>query len=239
MAGHLLDYHTLASLRREHPGWRLLAADHAPLVISVLNRNFVLPNNRTLARETLIARVEDELFLLRGQLGDDAFPRSAAHYVDEWAGDDKGWLRKYYPPGTDEPHYDITPATERVIDWITQLQARHFIGTESRVLTVLELLRQMTEGTELNPEARIADLQRRKTEIENEIGRVRDGQILLMDATQVKERFLQMADTARSILSDFRDVDQNFRDLDRTVRERVATSDEARGALLDVIFNDR
>jgi hypothetical protein len=31
-----LDYHTLDTLRRDHPAWRLLRADHAPLVISVL-----------------------------------------------------------------------------------------------------------------------------------------------------------------------------------------------------------
>lgn len=239
MADQTLDYHTLATLRREHPAWRLLAADHAPLIVSVLNRHFVQPNVRTFAREDLIGRVDDDLFHLRDQLGADAFPRSAAQYLDEWAADDKGWLRKYYVPGTDDPHYDITPATEKVIDWLTQLQIRHFVGTESRVLTVFELLRQMTQGTEHNPDARVADLERRKVEIESQITRIRDGQLLLMEPTQVKERFLQMAATARSILSDFRDVEQNFRDLDRTVRERIATSDEARGVLLDAIFNDR
>lgn len=239
MPDQSLDYHTLTTLRREHSAWRLLAADHAPLVISVLNRYFVLPNVRTLARADLIARVDDDLFHLRDQLGADSFPRSAAQYLDEWAADDKGWLRKYYVPGTDDPHYDITPATEKVIDWLSQLQVRHFVGTESRVRTVFELLRQMTQGTELNPDARVADLERRKSEIDSQIRRIRDGQLLLMDPTQVKERFLQMAVTARSILSDFRDVEQNFRDLDRTVRERIATSDEARGVLLDAIFNDR
>jgi hypothetical protein len=234
-----LDYHTLDTLRRDHPAWRLLRADHAPLVISVLYRHFVLPNVRTFAREDLIARVDDELFHLREQLGPDTFPRTAAQYLDEWAADDKGWLRKYYVPGTDDPHFDITPATERVIDWLAQLQVRHFVGTESRLFTVFELLRQMTQGSELNPDARVADLERRKAEIDAQIQRIRDGQGLLLDSTQVRERFLQMAATARSILSDFRDVDQNFRDLDRTVRERIATSEDARGALLDGIFTDR
>jgi hypothetical protein len=60
-----------------------------------------------------------------------------------------------------------------------------------------------------------------------------------MDPTQVKDRFLQMAATARGLLADFRDVEQNFRELDRSVRERIATWDESRGALLDAIFDDR
>ncbi|CAN5149435.1 DUF3375 domain-containing protein [soil metagenome] len=239
MLGHPLDFDSISILRRDHPAWRLLRADHAALIISLLHKYFVQPNVRTLGREDLIARVDDELFQLRERLGDDQFPRSAAQYLDEWAGDDKGWLRKYYPPGTDEPHYDITPATEKIIDWIGQLRAQHFVGTESRLLTVFELLRQMSEGTEPDPDMRIADLERRKADIETQIQRIRGGQFLLMDPTQVRERFLQMSETARSILSDFREVDQNFRDLDRTVREQIATSDEDRGKLLDTIFSDR
>lgn len=35
-----LDYATLDALRRQHPAWRLLAAEHAPLVASFLHRAF-------------------------------------------------------------------------------------------------------------------------------------------------------------------------------------------------------
>ncbi len=234
-----LEYDTLVALRREHPGWKLLAADHAPLVVSVLYRHFVQPNVRALPRNELISRLDDELFRLNEELGERAFSQSAAHYLDDWAADGKGWLRKYYPLGTDEPHYDVSPATEKVIDWIAQLGERHFVGTESRLLTVFELLRQMAEGTQLDADARIADLEKRRDRHDEEIRRIREGHVSLMDPTQVKDRFLQMAGTARGLLSDFRDVEQNFRDLDRSVREQITTWDEGRGALLDVIFGDR
>ena len=234
-----LDYHALVALRRQHPAWRLVTADHAPLIISVLYRHFIQPNTRTISRVDLVARVDDDLFELREILGENEFPRSAAQYLDEWAADEKGWLRKYYPPGADDPTYDLTPATERAITWIVSLEQRQFIGTESRVLTVIELLRQLTQGTELDPAARIAELERRKAAIDADIARIRDGQLMLLDPTQIKERFLQMAGTAREILSDFREVEQNFRELDRVVRERIATSNEARGALLDAVFSDR
>src|SRR2546423_13371134 len=29
-----------------------------------------------------------------------------------------GWLRKYYPPDSDEPHFDVTPGAERAIEWL-------------------------------------------------------------------------------------------------------------------------
>ena len=47
-----LDYATLEMQRRQHPAWRLLAADSAPLVASFLHRVFVVPNVRVPAPET-------------------------------------------------------------------------------------------------------------------------------------------------------------------------------------------
>src|ERR1019366_7693757 len=46
---------------------------------------------------------------LREKLGEEAFPKRADQYLDDWAADARGWLRKYYPPASDEAHYDLTP----------------------------------------------------------------------------------------------------------------------------------
>src|ERR1017187_10329092 len=60
-----MDFQTLDALRRRHPAWRLLVADSAPLVASFLHRSFVEPNVRTLARQELVAKLDDYLFHLR------------------------------------------------------------------------------------------------------------------------------------------------------------------------------
>jgi flagellar motility protein MotE (MotC chaperone) len=234
-----MDYRTLNTLRQKHPAWRLLAADHAPLIVSFLHDTFVRPNVRTLPQPELASRLDDYLYSLRADLGEDAFPKEAASYLDNWASDEHAWLRKYYPTNSDEPHFDITPATEKAIDWLTSLSQRQFVGTESRLMTVFELLHQLVEGTEKDPWARIAELERRKNEIDSEIDRIRKGHPYVLDATRVKERFLQIALTARGLLSDFREVEQNFRNLDRAVRERIATWEGGKGVLLEEIFGDR
>ncbi|HEU4777339.1 MAG TPA: DUF3375 domain-containing protein, partial [Telluria sp.] len=114
-----------------------------------------------------------------------------------------------------------------------------FIGTESRLMTVFDLLRQIVDGTELNPRTRIAELQKRKAEIDAEIQQIQAGRLDMMDPTQIRERFLQMAGTARELLSDFRAVDQNLRSLDRAVRERIATWEGRKGELLQDMFGRR
>ena len=55
----------------------------------------------------------------------------------------------------------------------------------------------------------------------------------------MRERFLQMAATARELLSDFRALDQNFRSLDRSVREQIATWEGGKGELLQQVFGWR
>lgn len=234
-----MEYRTLVTLRQKHPAWRLLVADHAPLIIGFLHEAFIRPNIRTLHQTEITSRLDDYLYSLRTDLDNDEFPKTAAHYLNAWASDEHAWLRKYYAPDSDEPHFDITPATERAIDWLASLEQRRFVGTESRLMTIFELLRQLAEGTETDPWARITELERRKTEIEAEIRRIQEGHLYLLDSTRIKERFLQIAATARELLSDFREVEQNFRDLDRAVRERIAMWEGGKAVLLEVIFGER
>ena len=226
-----MDYRTLDTLRHKHPAWRLLVADHAPLIVSFLHDTFVRPNIRTLAQPDIASRLDDFLYTLRLELGDNVFPREASLYLENWASDEHGWLRKYYPANSDIPHFDITPATERAIDWLASLGQRQFVGTESRLMMVFELLHQLVEGTEKDPWARIGELERRRSEIDSEIDRIRKGHPYVLDATRIKERFVQLSTTARGLLSDFREVEQNFRDLDRAVRERIATFEGGKGSL--------
>lgn len=229
----------LEALRRDHPAWRLLCAQHAPLVAGFLHRVFIEPNMRTVSQADLVEALEDELFVLREQLGAGAFPGTAAGYLDEWADNDKGWLRKFYPVGTDEPHFDLTPATEKALSWLESLVERSFVGTESRLLTLFDLLRQMSEGSQADPEVRIAELEKRRDAIDAEVARIRAGEMAMLDDTALRDRFQQFLWLARELLSDFREVEDNFRGLDRRVRERIALWDGAKGALLEEIMGER
>src|SRR5438552_1761007 len=83
------------------------------------------------------------------------------------------------PLGGDEPLFDLTPSAEKAIDWLVGLRQRQFVATESRLLTVFELLRQIVEGTERDPGARLAELEKRRSQIENEIRRIEDGDVAL------------------------------------------------------------
>jgi hypothetical protein len=101
----LLDYKTLEALRQNHPAWRLLASQHASLIVSFLQQIFVSKNVRVIDQADLVEALEDQLFQLREQCGEALFPRSAMDYLDDWAAPEKGWLRKFYRQDSDEVQY--------------------------------------------------------------------------------------------------------------------------------------
>ncbi len=234
-----LHYDEIARLRTQHPAWALLRSNNAALVLSFLGSVFVDGNASDLPASILAAQLDDELYALNGRLGESAFPKSAAAYLDDWADPDRGWLRKYYPPGSDEAHFDLAPAVEKALSWVRDLPARDFIGTESRLHTVFELLRQMVFGADDDPERRLAELRRRRSEVDEEIARVESGEITLLDSVGQRDRYQQFARTARELLADFREVEENFRRLDRSLREQIAGWSGSKGALLDEALGSR
>lgn len=233
-----MNHDHLQTLRRNHPAWRLLAADSAALVVGFLQHCFIEPNVRVLPEQDLSARLDDYLYHLR-ERGERAYPRAAMDYLRDWADDSRGWLRRYYPPDSDEAHYDLTPGAEQAIQWLAGLEQRQFVGAESRLKLVFDLLEQIERGSETDPEVRIDELRRRQHALEAEIEEIRAGRMAFMDDTQLRERFFQVRDTARALLADFRQVEQNFRELDRQLRERIATWGGSRGEVLAEVFGQR
>ncbi|MCP4702736.1 MAG: DUF3375 domain-containing protein [Gammaproteobacteria bacterium] len=229
----------LEKLKKLHPAWRLLSADHAPLIISFLYSKFIKPNRRAIPWSELMSYLDDYLYPLRETYGEDKYPKSAREYLEDWSSDAKvPFISKRYTGG-DDPECDLTPATEKAIEWLRGLEQKRFIGTESRLLSMFQLLQEIVSKTEQDPQRRILELERQKQSIEKEIHQVRNGSFSSLDETQIKERFYQLEETARKLLADFRQVEENFRALDTETRERIATSEKTKGDLLDEIFSEQ
>ncbi len=233
-----MEFEFLRLLREKNPAWRLLAADQGPFIAAFLYKEFIAVNKRGVAEQELIERLDSFIYQLNQGGRKDLFVRSGREYLESWT-NEQGWLRKFYKQGQDEICFDLTSMAQKAIEWLVNLQEPEFIGTESRLITVFDLLQQIAAGAETDPELRLAELKRRRAELDAEISRVENGQVDLLNDTQIKERFWQAMTTAREIIADFRAVEQNFRMLDREMRERIATWTEGKGALLELIFNEQ
>ncbi len=233
----MLTYDDLSDLRERHAAWRLLRAQHAPLILAFLGRVFVEDNTRTLPQSDLASLLDDELYALRHVHGDDALPQSPTAYLADWT--TAGWLRMYYPPDSDDPHVEATPALERAVAWVEGLAERAFIGTESRLATLVDLLTQIVYGSETDPKRRLAQLHAERARLDEEIARAEQGQLDVLGETAQRERYQQFAALARELLADFREVEAKFRGLDRGMRQQIAAWDGSKGELLDEVLGDR
>jgi hypothetical protein len=234
-----MKYDEIDELRTHHPAWALLRSHNAALVLSFLGRVFVDRNAGDAAASALASELDEELYALNQRLGEDRFPKPASEYLDDWASPDRGWLRKFYPPGSDEARFDVVPAVEKALRWVDDLRTREFIGTESRLNTIFELLRQMVFGAENDPDRRLVELRRRRAELDEEIARAERGEVMVLDPVSQRDRYQQFSRTARELLSDFREVEENFRRLDRNLRQQIAGWNGSKGALLDEALGSR
>lgn len=235
-----MEHDEIEVLRESHPAWRLLRAGNAALVLSFLGRFFVEDNHGAVSSTELAAALDDQLHALNLSDPDHPhYPRPASDYLQDWAATESGWLRRFYPSGSDEVHYEATSDLEKAYAWVTGLRARSFVGTASRLETVFGLLRQIVHGSESDPDARLAELHRRRGELDAEIARAEAGEVAVLDPTALRERYQQFAGTARELLSDFREVEENFRSLDRGAREQIASWDGGKGELLAELVGHR
>src|SRR5699024_9499085 len=218
-----------------HPAWRLLRARNAPLILAFLGSHFVHDNQGATPAGQLASALDDFMY----SLDRDQTAMSAVDYLDDWSSAEAGWLRRFYPASSDEVHYDATPDFEKAYSWVSGLISRPFIGTESRLQTVVALLREIAHGSETDPQARLAELERQRDQIDAQIADVKAGRVETLEPSALRERYHQASSTARELLSDFREVEANFRALDRDVRQKIAAWDGSKGDLISELVASR
>ena len=233
-----MELDELERLSERHPAWRVLRAHNAPLILSFLGSRFIDDNRGAVPLGELVSALDDELFAVH-RVTPERYRQDASAYIDEWSDPKAGLLRRFYPAGSEEVHVEATPAMEKAYRWVESLRTRSFVGTESRLQTLIDLLRQIVHGSQADPAERVAELERRRDAIEKELADARDGRVAVLDDTALRERYQQFAATARELLGDFREVEDNFRTLDRSAREKIAGWEGGKGALVEELVTSR
>ncbi len=230
-----MEYHRIKSLKENNPTVRLLNADNGPLIISFLFQSFKNNNKITISNDELVSNLADYIYSIRNLYGDELFPNSPQEYLDSWANEQ--FLRKYYPSTSDEPCFELTPSSEKAIEWLKDLDHREFVGTESRLIKIFDLLKEIVIKNSKDSTVRIAELERKRDEIEAEIRNIHSGSFENLTPTQIKERYYEIYDTSKKLLADFRQIEYNFRQLDQEIREKQISALQ-KGAFLKDFFED-
>jgi hypothetical protein len=229
-----MNYEKALSLYRNDKTLQLLRAEHFPLLAGFFHLAFKQQDKISYAQNDLQSILGDYIYSLERQ-GINDYGKPPLDYLQKWA--QQGYLRRYYETA-DEPVYELSPPTENALKWLEDLNKQQFIGTHSRLIQFFHLLQQIVNTT-AGPYERIQQLQEERSKIDKEIEQIKQGNFVRPSATQVKENYLLAEETARRLLSDFRQVEENFRELDTQTRQTIIKSSLAKADLLENVFQQQ
>jgi hypothetical protein len=211
---------------------RLLRADNAPLVLTVLFSAFKYEHSSAVSESRLRAILEAELEELR-DAGEAVGDKKAKDYMLEWSDQAHGYLRRHQPDGKDEPVFELTPELEQVFQWLEMLKPKSHVGTESKFKSLASVLREIVENSTPDPNIRIQRLKEEQAKLQGQIEEIeRTGIVTVYNTTQVNERFAGVLETARKLLGDFREVERHFRRVTENISVQQSSAGTTRGGIV-------
>jgi hypothetical protein len=231
-----MNHDELLATLRQSAAFKLLQSQNAPLVLSFLYDQFKSKQHVIIPHTELSETLTNYLEAL-GESHPGLYSGTAVHYLRLWCDEEHRFLRRYYEASSDDPVYELTPDTERVMAWVEELQKSDFVGTESRFLRIFDLLQEIVTYSTEDAAARLAQLEREKAQLQTQIDKiVATGKIEQYSQTQIKERFFEANDVARRLLADFREVEENFRVIARQVQEQQLALEARKGRIVQHVL---
>lgn len=209
----------------------LLKKDNASLIVSFLFSAFKTRNKINYFSSELTSLLSD--FLYQINLENQRFPKDAKYYLEIWTKD--GFLRQYYDK-SDEAIFELTPSTENALRWLTELNKPEFVGTESRLLQIFDLLTELSVKSTDDVELRKQQLIKDKARIEGELAKIDAGIYERYDQRKILEQFLIIEELVGKLLSDFRQTEENFRQLNIKAREDQIKKNQSKGKFIEEVL---
>jgi hypothetical protein len=230
-----MEYEQIKYILSTSATLKVLRSQNAALILSFLYKQFKVIQRVTISQVELEEKLGDYLDFLH-EIYPDNYLCSPKEYLNNWC-DDQLLNKKF--DESDDPLFTLTPATEKAINWLENLQDReYFIGTESRFLQIFDLLKEIQDRSTNDVETRISQLEIDRDRIQNEINHIRQtGVVDRYSSTQIQERFLLANQVTRQLVSDFRDIEQNFRALTRKVQEAQLEKNSQKGMVLGRVLD--
>jgi hypothetical protein len=233
-----IDRDQLAWDLQHAPSIRLLKAENGALIIDFLHQQFKRGQRVSVPLPELVEQLEGYLEYLNEQ-SPARYPRSAQAYISEWADEEHRFIRIAVYGGGDMPVAELTAETERAIGWLEDMHTQSFVGTESRFLLIVQLLREIVQKSTEDPAERLAQLEQQRAELDAQIEQIRrHGRVEnVYTPTQVRERFFEASQLARQLLRDFRLVEDKFREIARAIQEAQLQPGMRKGNLVEYVLD--
>ena len=218
--------------RQQHPAWRLLASPRAPLILSCLDALFEHQRDGV----PFDAAVQALADVLAAHANDSDFDIELQDTPAQARRELREWIRRALITEREGRIFE-TDALKTALRFVAQLDSRMMSSTASRLATVQREIDTLATALDPDPERRAAHLERRVTELQQQIEDVRAGRIQPLTAQQAVEGMREVYALASSLRADFRRVEDSWREADRTLRQAILSAQQHRGAVMDQLLD--
>lgn len=237
----MIDILEITDILNNSPSVELLKLRNREAIIEFLIKTFSNQQG-AISSENIHIRLTD--YLDSKQIADDdeseidlfdTYEIQAKKYIQSWT--NKGFLTNYQDE-QGEIFYELSAHSSKTIDWLASLKKEEFVGTESKFNNILNQLKELVENTNEDTEKRLQILEERKLEIEHQIQRIKTGEdIKVFEEFEIIPRFNQINQSAKELLSDFKEVEENFKEITKTIYQKHSDTSLSKNDILEFTFD--
>jgi hypothetical protein len=165
----------------------------------------------------------------------DTYEMKAKKYIQHWT--NRGFLTNYQDERGDI-FYELSSYANKTIDWLFSLKKEEYVGTESKFKSIFGLLKELVEFSNDDVQTRIRLLEEKRAELDTQLARLRSGEdVKVFEAFEIVPRFKQLNQSAKELLSDFKEVEDNFREITRSIYQKHAEGTLSKSDILEFTFD--
>lgn len=200
----------------QSPAVMLLRSDNAGFITSFFQSIFGGTQRFQIGYNELVASLGQY-----NEANGKPLTRRPSDYIEIWADEKHRFLRKYYVDGNDEPQAELSYEVSSIISWLQNQGAQDFVGTESRVSALFQMIDKLASYSDTDPKARISKLKQEREAIEQEISHIKKtGTVLGWDDLRKREYLSHIMEDSRRLLADFSLIEDIFKDHARQLKEK-------------------
>lgn len=232
MRGRLLEEYLKFQIEQS-PAVMLLRSDNAGFIISFFQFVFGGTQRFQIGYNELVASL--------GQYNEaqgKPLSRRTSDYIEIWADEKHRFLRKYYVDGNDEPQVELSYEVSSIMSWLHSQGTQEFVGTESRVSALFQMIDKLASHSDTDPKARISKLKQEREDIEQEINQIKKtGMVLGWDDLRKREYLSHIMEDSRRLLADFALIEDIFKDHARQLKEKMVAAQLSKGDILAQVLD--
>ena len=237
----MLDTTQILTILQTSPSIELLSVKNRELIITFLVNTFADPQS-AISSENIHTQLTDLLEQREikndeevGIKDFDTYETKAKKYIQNWT--NKGFLSNYQDK-SGEIFYETSAHTNKTMDWLRSLKKEEYVGTESKFNNILNQLKELVEFSNENPETRLAFLEEKRREIDEQIQKIKKNEnIKILKEFEIRPRFVQLTQSARELVSDFKEVENNFKEITKSIYQKYADESATKKEVLHSGFD--